>query len=66
MVELEPVTSGKRTTHPQEHINEINEESDAFVTAELMKRQTTTAYFLSLFPPPPKRKKKLPKILGNE
>lgn len=51
MVELEPVTSGKCTTHPQEHTNKINEGPDAMVTAELVNRQITTAYFLPLFPP---------------
>lgn len=61
MVELEPVTSGKCTTGPQEHTSEINEGPDAMVTAGLMKRQTTTAYFLSLIPSP----KKLPKILSE-
>lgn len=51
MVELEPVTSGKCSTCPQEHTNKINEGPDAMVTAELIKRQTTTAYFLSCSPP---------------
>lgn len=51
MVELEPVTSGKCTTRPQEHTNVINEGPDAMVTAELMKGPTTTAYFLPLISP---------------
>lgn len=49
MAELEPVTSGKCTTRAQEHTNEINEGPDATVTAELVKRQTTTTHFLPVF-----------------
>lgn len=60
MVELEPVTSGKCTTHPQEHTNKINEGPDAMVTGELVNSQTTKAHFL-----PVPSQKTLPKIFSN-